>query len=124
MSNSTTDATRARRRRAPAWAAGATLCGAAALVALTAGPASAEFKLHPQSCEKRADIVSKLKTKYGEVRRGAGLESETGVVELYVAKSGSWTLLVTLPNGLSCPVAVGEAWQEDEEALKSLDQPV
>lgn len=90
----------------------------------TATPAAAQFQIHPQSCADRGDMVDKLKTDYGETLRGAGLQSETGVVELFVAKSGTWTLLVTFPNGVSCPVAVGEHWNEEMEILKGQDQPV
>lgn len=106
--------------RAPLAALG--LVGAVALAAPT--PAEAQFTVHPMACEARVSMVDKLKSQYGETRRGAGLQSDTGIVELYVADDGSWTLLLTLPNGQSCPVAVGEAWEDDRDALKGLDQPV
>ena len=40
-----------------------------------------------------------------------GLASNGGVVELFTASDGAtWTLVLTMPNGLSRLVAAGESW--------------
>ena len=40
---------------------------------------------------------------------GLGLEN---VIELYVSSAGSWTILVTLTNGMSCIAAAGLNWTD------------
>ena len=40
------------------------------------------------------------------------------MLELYASpETGTWTILVPLPNGLSCLVASGEAWERVAEVL-------
>jgi hypothetical protein len=48
-----------------------------------------------------------------------GLAASGSIVEILVSQTGSWTILVTSPNGTSCVVAVGDYW----EALKPLPGP-
>ncbi len=107
------------RRRPLAATAVASL---AAVAALAPVGAAAQLSIWPNSCVERAKMVAKLLNDYGETRRGAGLQSETGVLELFVAESGTWTLLLTRPNGETCPVAVGEAWRDDDELPADLDK--
>ncbi len=41
-----------------------------------------------------------------------GLIAQTSVVEILATPDGaSWTAIVTAPNGMSCVLAGGEAWQ-------------
>lgn len=97
--------------------------GAAVLAAASAATFAMTAMLVPETaaaqssavgCSDRTVMVKHLKTAYGETRLGAGLQSETGLMELYVSKGGTWTLLLTRPDGTSCPVAVGENWLQDE----------
>ena len=46
---------------------------------------------------------------------GLGKNQQT-VVELYVGGNGSWTILVTLTNGMSCIAASGQKWTGTEFA--------
>ena len=39
-----------------------------------------------------------------------------GVLEVLSSEKGSWTILVTMPNGVSCMLATGQSW----EALKPM----
>ena len=91
--------------------------GALALIALPSFDAEAQMV-----CGQREDIVSQLKNKYGEVRYSYGLQQGRGVVEVFAnGDSGSWTILVTSPQGKSCLMAAGEAFQADEVA--TVDTP-
>jgi len=91
---------------------------ACALVTAIATPALAEPGAAP--CAPRDQIVAQLEKKYGETRRGAGLQNRGSVTEVFAsAETGTWTILVTRPNGVSCAVAAGEAWLEDIAALAS-----
>lgn len=64
------------------------------------------------SCAKREMIIERLASKYGETRQSAGLNQNNGMVEVFAStETGTWTILVTMPTGLSCLMAAGKAWQ-------------
>lgn len=68
-------------------------------------------------CAARAQIVERLASHYGESRRSIGLGANNQVVEVYAStETGTWTILVTHPNGLSCLVASGQAYEALTEA--------
>ena len=73
-------------------------------------------------CGKRDDIIKQLKVKYGETRRTVGVQQGRGVVEMYASsETGSWTILVTDPRGMTCLMAAGEAFEV--ESVADLDTP-
>lgn len=73
-------------------------------------------------CGKRDEIITQLEKKYGETRRSVGVQQGRGVVEVYAsAETGSWTILVTDPRGMSCLMAAGEAFEF--EAIAEVDTP-
>ena len=73
----------------------AAVLAAAFALALWMLPASAE----PQSCGNRATIVDRLATRFG-------------VVETYANDTtGTWTILLSRPDGETCIVTYGEGWQ-------------
>ncbi|MBR9863016.1 MAG: hypothetical protein GYB24_06195 [Rhodobacteraceae bacterium] len=64
-------------------------------------------------CGPRAELVTYLAEKYQEVRRGAGLSSATRVVELWSStQTGSFSVLLSYPNGMACVLATGTNWSE------------
>lgn len=66
-----------------------------------------------QRCAPRAQVVELLATRHAETRRAIGLTANQTVMELYASEAtGSWTLLVTLPNGLACLVAAGNGFEQ------------
>ncbi len=68
------------------------------------------------NCAERAVVVERLQDRYGETRQSIGLGRNNAVVEVFASDStGTWTILVTLPNGVSCLVASGESWEEVAE---------
>lgn len=67
-------------------------------------------------CGDRKEIIARLENGYQEHQKGVGLSANGGVVELFVAPSGSWTLMVTNPSGISCLIAAGDGWQTVERA--------
>ncbi len=84
------------------------------------GPPDAQAQM---ACGTRDSVVAKLGDKYGEVRRGGGLAGPTAIFEIWASEAtGSWTILKTTPNGLTCIIAVGDAWQDDAgEAIPAGD---
>ena len=63
------------------------------------------------ACLPHEEAVAKLKQHYDEQKVGLGLGSErSALFELFVAETGTWTLLVTRTNGISCIAASGDSW--------------
>lgn len=86
----------------------------AACVALVAGIAPAAAA--EEACAERGQIVDQLKSKYAESHRASGLETDTQMVEIWTSKSsGTWTILVTRADGISCIAAAGRNWLDIEE---------
>ncbi len=84
---------------------------AAAALSVAAAPAFAQSSA---ACAPRDSIVTHLAKKYGETRRGVGLQNRGSVTEIFAsAETGTWTILVTRPDGTACAVAAGEAWLEE-----------
>ena len=64
------------------------------------------------NCAARAQIVERLASHYGESRQSIGLGANNQVMEVYASpETGTWTIVVTHPNGLSCLVASGRAYE-------------
>lgn len=71
---------------------------------------------HAQSaqCMPRDALVERLQSKYGESLNGGGLQSSSQLLEVWSSeKSGSFTVFITQPNGLSCVVATGQNWNSN-----------
>lgn len=84
---------------------------AAAFWAAFSFPAGAQ-----QVCTTRADLLKMLAEKYKEQPAGTGTVGTSSIVELFVSEAGTFTLLNTLPGGISCIFAAGKDWQF--EAIK------
>jgi len=81
---------------------------AAALACLAAGPAMAQSA----QCAPREVVVQRLNEAYGETRQSMGLAANNAVVEVFASDtSGSWTITVTGPNGVTCLIAAGQAFE-------------
>ncbi|MFQ5438641.1 MAG: hypothetical protein ACE5DK_07415 [Paracoccaceae bacterium] len=64
-------------------------------------------------CAERKVVVERLEQKYGETRRSLGIGRNNAVVEVFASdETRTWTILVSLPNGMSCLVASGESWEQ------------
>jgi hypothetical protein len=63
------------------------------------------------TCALRDVIVEKLATAFDETLAATGLQNETTMIEIWSSdKSGTFTILLTRPNGISCVVSAGEYW--------------
>ncbi len=82
---------------------------AAALSVAAISPAQAQAC--PAQSADRQNVVKVLAERYGEAPTSMGLGSNGHVVEVFSSDSGSWTLIVTAPNGRSCMMASGQAWE-------------
>ena len=70
--------------------------------------------LHAQvNCAERASVVDKLAVKYGEAFSGGGLQSAESIFEVWHSEEkGTWTILMTRADGVSCIMASGTNWRE------------
>ena len=81
--------------------------------ALIASTAMAQAQ--PQ-CNERDNVLALLAKKYKETPIAAGVTNTGGLVEVLTdMKSGTWTIIVTTPKGMSCLVAAGEGWRNMEQ---------
>lgn len=71
-----------------------------------------------RNCAPREAVVERLAEGYGETRQSVGLGSNNAVVEVFASdETGSWTITVTMPGGLTCLVASGQSYETVAEAL-------
>ena len=62
-------------------------------------------------CAPRDHALGQLEKRHHEKILGRGLTPNgKAMFELFVSKSGSWTVLVSHTNGRSCFVAAGDSW--------------
>jgi len=63
-------------------------------------------------CNQRAEVLAQLSDRYSEAPVAMGLASNGGMIEILTSNSGTtWTIILTMPNGLACLVAAGEGWE-------------
>ena len=92
---------------------------AIAAPALIATDADAQGRV----CAKRDKLVAELAKSHGETRQSVGLQRNNGVIETFAnVETGSWTIIVSLPTGVSCLVAAGEAFQQDAKQAALSDK--
>jgi len=71
-----------------------------------------------RNCAPRDTVVEKLAEGYGETRQSMGLGANNSVVEVFASdETGTWTITVTTPNGVTCLVASGQSYEPLAEAL-------
>ena len=65
----------------------------------------------PANCAPCEIVVARLAGKYGETQRSIGMTGDGVLVETWASEGGSWTIIVSLPSGLSCYVTSGEGFE-------------
>lgn len=87
------------------------LATALALMIPAAAPAA-------DTCAPRDVVLQRLATTYGETRQSIGLGANNQMVEIFASReTGSWTITVTRPGGITCLVASGQAFETLSETL-------
>ncbi|MEQ9015935.1 MAG: hypothetical protein RLO38_15605 [Roseovarius confluentis] len=72
-----------------------------------------------QTCGARDAVIERLAERYGESRQSIGMAPEGRVVEVFASlESGTWTITVTMPNGMTCLVASGQSYENLDEPLR------
>jgi len=94
----------------------------AGLVLATCAATTATAQQGMRNCAPRQAVLDRLADGYGEARQSMGLGANNQVVEVFASDAtGTWTITVTMPNGLTCLVASGQAFEELAEALPNQD---
>ena len=78
----------------------------AALTAFTASSANAQT-----ACGPREQLVKLLADQYKEDPVGMGLSQPGQVLEVFASSNGSWTMVMTMPDGKACMIAAGDNWE-------------
>lgn len=80
--------------------------------------AAQQVQAQSPNCAPRPDVLQRLAETYGETRRGIGMARQGAVMEVFASdETGTWTITVTLPDGMTCLIAAGEAYEVMAEAL-------
>ncbi len=91
-----------------------TLFGLGAIVGLLtvnfAAPGAQAQQTGPL-CDARTTVLTELNGNYAEKPSAMGLAKNGTVVEVLRSEGGSWTIIMTAPNGVSCLLATGKYWQ-------------
>jgi hypothetical protein len=76
---------------------------------IAASPALAQT---PSQCAPRDRLLAHLATKYDESPRAVGLAANSTLMEVFASEaSGTWTITVTTPQGLTCMIASGTGYE-------------
>jgi hypothetical protein len=98
------------------------LRAAIALALLAATPAANAEEA--RACAERTTVVQRLEERFGETLRSLGLHQGDAVVEIYSSEAtGTWTILMTRPDGKTCLLAAGQLWQQDAAPLRKAGSP-
>ena len=60
-------------------------------------------------CGERATVARGLAQKYQEVPTAFGIIEEKNLLEVLESDTGSWTILVTRPDGTACTIAADQS---------------
>lgn len=66
------------------------------------------------SCAAHERLVDHLARNFNETVIAAGIDARGNLVEVFGSAEGSWTILVTIPNGPTCILSAGEGWERYE----------
>lgn len=77
-----------------------------------------------QNCAARTAVIERLAGQYGESRQAIGMAPQGRVVEVFASdETGSWTITVTMPNGVTCLVASGQSYENLDEPVQPTGLP-
>ena len=78
---------------------------AAALVLLSTTAAASQ-----SLCAPRDDLVKRLWNRWQEAQVSLAMINDGRLLEIFASKKGSWTAVISDPNGHSCVASAGQEW--------------
>ena len=79
---------------------------------MTAAPSLAQ-----SFCAERTEMVKSLADKFKENPTAVGQINGDAVIEVFVSRKGTWTILATGTDGKSCVLSAGVGWETNVLAL-------
>lgn len=77
-----------------------------------------------RQCADRTRVLERLAEAYGETRQSIGLAANNSVIEMFAStETGTWTITVTSPEGMTCLVASGQAYESTPGELLPTGAP-
>jgi hypothetical protein len=76
-----------------------------------AAPDTPQTGARPSVCGDRSAVLTTLGGRYAEKTVSMGLAGNGTVVEVLSSEDGTWTIIMTAPNGVSCLLAAGDYWR-------------
>ncbi len=73
-------------------------------------------------CADRDTLTDSLADEYAERQTARGMSDSGNVIEVLSDKDGkTWTIIMTMPDGVSCIIATGQDWEDVPEQLAGSD---
>lgn len=90
-------------------------CVTALVVLAVAAPVFAQTLRH---CAPRDEVLHRLMSKYDETRQALGLAANGALLEVFAAADGgTWTVTMTMTNGVTCLLSSGQDYEALAEQL-------
>ena len=74
-------------------------------------PGAQGYAIQQMPCAARGEVVKMLREHFGESPIAHGTAHTGATAEVFLGPKGTWSIVATAPNGLSCMVGSGENWQ-------------
>ena len=74
-------------------------------------------------CVDHAAVVAGLARHYQEAVVAMGIAANGFMIEVFASDAGTWTIVQTMPGGVSCLVASGGSFEAVSEGLPKEDVP-
>lgn len=88
------------------------IAAAGALALLGVGMPAQSQNAEMPVCHERNEALQYLRSNYDEQPVALGLANNGGVIEVLANPDGkTWTILITTPDGHTCPLASGVGWE-------------
>ena len=65
-------------------------------------------------CGERQKFIETLAKQHQEAPTSIGMTSNGQIIEVLTSAKGSWSIIITSPQGKTCLVATGDAWEDME----------
>ena len=76
------------------------------------------------ACAPRDTLAERLESRFSESRTGAGLQNSQQLLEVWSSEdTGTWTVVITRADGVSCIVAAGTNWLDIEPRMMLMGVP-
>lgn len=81
------------------------------LVALILSMAALPAAAQGVNCADRDVLAGKLSSEHSESQQVIGLTADGRLIEVFASPEGTWTLILTRPDGRACVVTYGNSLQ-------------